>query len=198
MRGKQPLRAGLPAAPSEPRACAVAARCRTPGPHAVAVERHREIAGRNGIHLKLKRRPIGAHASCKVPHRSFRRRVSGDRRPGELTLDAGDVDDLAASTRNHVPRHSLTDIEARQSRDRRKAVLQLPKCTRQITPRTTRAGDPQHRLHKQPVVRPAAAGIRRLVQAMRFHHRPLGVGQNQTIHPQLESHPRRYVNPHTP
>ena len=65
----------------------------------------------------------------------------------------------------------------------------------QVAPRRPRSDNPQHRLDKQPVVFAAAPGVRRLAQAVRLHLRPLGVGQNQTFHPKLESQPIPRVNP---
>ena len=37
--------------------------------------------------------------------------------------------------------------------------------------------------------------VRRLAQAMRFHLRPLGVGQYKAVHPKLESQSRLQWNP---
>src|SRR6185437_11095778 len=57
----------------------------------------------------------------------------------------------------------------------------------QVSPRAACSSDPQHRLHKQPVIRAAAAPIARFAEAMRLHLRPLGVGQDKSFHPKLES-----------
>jgi hypothetical protein len=66
---------------------------------------------------------------------------------------------------------------------------------RQIPPRTAGAGDPQDCLHEQSVILAAAARIPRLAQTQRLHFRPLGVRQNESIHPKLESRLRKYENP---
>jgi hypothetical protein len=66
---------------------------------------------------------------------------------------------------------------------------------RQIAPRAARAGDPQHRFDKQPVVIAAPAGIARLAKTKRLHLRPLGVSQNESVHPKLESQPSPDENP---
>jgi len=58
---------------------------------------------------------------------------------------------------------------------------------RQIPPRAARSGDPQHGLDKKSVVLAAAAGIARLAETKRLHLRPLGVSQNESVHPQFES-----------
>ena len=69
------------------------------------------------------------------------------------------------------------------------------KRRRQIPPGTARARDPQHRLHEQPVIRPAPSRVRRLSQTVRLHFRPLGISQNKAFHPELESYQARAVNP---
>ncbi len=48
-------------------------------------------------------------------------------------------------------------------------------------------GNPQHAFDKQPVVIAASAGIPRLAKTKRLHLRPLGVSQNESVHPKLES-----------
>jgi hypothetical protein len=50
-------------------------------------------------------------------------------------------------------------------------------------------------LDKKPVVLAAASGIARLAETKRFHLRPLGVRQNETVHPKLESQPTSDENP---
>ena len=69
-----------------------------------------------------------------------------------------------------------------------KTLFQWPKG-RQIPPGTAGSGNPQHGLDKQSVVLAAAAGIARLAKTKRLHLRPLGVSQNESVHPQLESQP---------
>ena len=66
---------------------------------------------------------------------------------------------------------------------------------RQIAPRAAGPNDPQHRLDKAPIVAPTPARIAWLPKAMGFHLRPLGVSQNKSIHPKLESQSNRHVNP---
>jgi hypothetical protein len=63
----------------------------------------------------------------------------------------------------------------------------LAQALTEPSPRAACSSDPQHRLHKQPVIRAAAAPIARFAQAVRFHLRPLGVGQDKSFHPKLES-----------
>src|SRR3954454_7891499 len=57
---------------------------------------------------------------------------------------------------------------------------------RQIAPGAAGSRDPQHRFDKAPIVRAAAAGVRLLPPAMRFHLRPLSIGQYISIHSRLE------------
>ncbi|WP_247408879.1 hypothetical protein, partial [Bradyrhizobium sp. 76] len=45
------------------------------------------------------------------------------------------------------------------------------------------------------VVLAAAARISRLAKTMRLHLRPLGVSQNESVHPKLESQPSPDENP---
>jgi hypothetical protein len=66
---------------------------------------------------------------------------------------------------------------------------------REIAPGATGADDPKNRLHKQPVVPAAAPWIARLAKTMRLHLRPLGVSQNESVHPKLESQPSPNENP---
>src|SRR5271157_1067950 len=66
---------------------------------------------------------------------------------------------------------------------------------RQIAPGTACARNPKHRLQKQPVILAPAPGIARLAQTQRLHPRPLGVSQNESVHPKLESHPASDENP---
>src|SRR5512139_2159069 len=65
----------------------------------------------------------------------------------------------------------------------------LAKVGRQVTPRAACPHNPKHRLDEAAVVAPAAAGGRRLTQAMQLHLRPLGVRQYKAFHPKLESQP---------
>jgi hypothetical protein len=60
---------------------------------------------------------------------------------------------------------------------------------RQFAPWTARAGDPQYCPDKQAVVLAAASGIARFAETNRFHLRPLGISQNESFHPKLESQP---------
>src|SRR6185312_4880806 len=77
--------------------------------------------------------------------------------------------------------------------------IPVAKRRRQISPWAARARDPKHRLKKQTVVTPCAAGISRLAQTKRLHLRPLGVRQNESVHPkllsELESRTFQSVNP---
>ena len=68
----------------------------------------------------------------------------------------------------------------------------------QIAPWTARSHNPQHRLHKKPVVPAASTRVRRLTQAVRLHLRPLGIGQDKAFHPKYESHLRQNGNPESP
>src|SRR3954447_21853148 len=74
-------------------------------------------------------------------------------------------------------------------------AVPVAKRRRQIAPGTARARNPQHGFDKQAVVLAAAPRIARLAQATRFHLRPWGVGQKESIHPKLESQPSLDGNP---
>src|ERR1700741_2272971 len=71
----------------------------------------------------------------------------------------------------------------------------MGECAPQVAPRAAGASNPQHRLHEQPVILAAAPGIARLAKTQRLHFRPLGVCQNESVHPELESQPRSDENP---
>lgn len=71
----------------------------------------------------------------------------------------------------------------------------IPEGRRKIAPGTSCPRNPKHRFDKKPIILAAPPGIRGLAQAVRFHPRPLGVGQNESSHPQLESQPTPNVNP---
>src|SRR3954471_411670 len=58
---------------------------------------------------------------------------------------------------------------------------------RQVAPGAAGSRDPQHRLDEAAVIRAAAAGVRRLPQAMRLHLRPLGVSQHKSVHRGLKA-----------
>ena len=70
-----------------------------------------------------------------------------------------------------------------------------PERRRKIPPWAARAHDPQHRFQKKPVIAPAAPRVRRLAAAVGLHLRPLGVSQNESIHPELESRASSGGNP---
>ena len=67
--------------------------------------------------------------------------------------------------------------------------------TRQVPPRAPRSRDPQDRLKETPIVPAATPGVARLAKTMRFHLRPLGVAQNESFHPKLESRQTLKGNP---
>src|ERR1700716_3274274 len=71
----------------------------------------------------------------------------------------------------------------------------VAKERRKIAPRTSRPHDPKHRFDKPAVVASAAPGVRRRTHAMLLRLRPLGVCQNESIHPKLESQPSLRWNP---
>ena len=73
--------------------------------------------------------------------------------------------------------------------------IPLAQKLRQVAPWAARSRDPQHGFHKQAVVTTAAPAITHSAQAVRLHLRPLGVRQNQSIHPQRESHSDSRGNP---
>jgi hypothetical protein len=77
----------------------------------------------------------------------------------------------------------------------REHAVPVAERARQIAPGTASAGDPQHRLHKQPVILAATPGIARLAKTQRLHLRPLGVRQYESVHPKLESQLRSGENP---
>jgi hypothetical protein len=64
----------------------------------------------------------------------------------------------------------------------------------------SRQGLPVRAIHntastKQAVILAAAAGIARLAETKRLHLRPLGVSQNESVHPELESQSSSHENP---
>ena len=65
----------------------------------------------------------------------------------------------------------------------------------QVPPRAAGPHDPKHGLEKTPVVLAATPRIAGLAKAMWRHFRPLGVGQYESFHPELESHQARVENP---
>ena len=65
----------------------------------------------------------------------------------------------------------------------------------QITPGAASSGDPQYSLDKPSVVLASTTGIARFAKTKRLHLRPLGVSQNESVHPQLESQPSPDENP---
>ncbi len=67
--------------------------------------------------------------------------------------------------------------------------------SRNISPGASRSHDPENGLHEPAVVAPAASGITRFAQTVRFHFRPLGVGQNESVHPEFESQSLTNENP---
>ena len=89
----------------------------------------------------------------------------------------------------------LPDIRLHPVAETREHAVPVAERGRQIPPRAARSGDPQHGLDKKSVVLAAAAGIARLAETKWFHLRPLGVSQNESVHPQLESQPSPDENP---
>jgi hypothetical protein len=77
--------------------------------------------------------------------------------------------------------NSFTNTSVLRQSLKRQCRAPVPERRRQIAPRTTRARDPQNSLYEQPVVTAAAPGVARFAQAMRFHLRPLGVRQHQSL-----------------
>src|SRR3954465_10526126 len=81
-----------------------------------------------------------------------------------------------------------------QSRKRVKMLFQWPneggRARHGLPVRTTHKG-----LDKQAVVLAASPRITGLAQTTRLHLRPLGVGQNEAVHPKLESQPSLNENP---
>lgn len=63
-----------------------------------------------------------------------------------------------------------------------------------VTPRAAGAGNPKHRFNKQPIVGAAPSGITRLSQTMPLHFGPLGLGDDESFHPKLESRQTRDGN----
>src|SRR6476646_7525560 len=89
----------------------------------------------------------------------------------------------------------LPDIRLHPIAEAREYAVPVTERGRQIPPRAAGSGDPQHGLDKLSVVLAAAAGIARLAKTKRLHLRPLGVSQNESVHPQLESQPSPDENP---
>jgi hypothetical protein len=58
---------------------------------------------------------------------------------------------------------------------------------RQVAPGAAGSRDPQHCFDKATIIHAAAAGVRRLPQAMRLHFRPLDISQHIAIHPKPEA-----------
>ena len=89
----------------------------------------------------------------------------------------------------HISPHPVAE-----ARERRAPVAEV---RWEIPPGASRPHDPQHRLHKQPVVAAAAARVPRLAETVRLHLRPLGIGQNESVHPELESHTAAQEKPNS-
>jgi hypothetical protein len=79
----------------------------------------------------------------------------------------------------------LPDVRLRPVAEARDAVP-MAEHGWQIAPGAAGARDPQYRFHKKSVVLAAPPRIARLPQTMRLHLRPLGVRQNESLHPKLE------------
>ena len=58
----------------------------------------------------------------------------------------------------------------------------VPEIRRQVAPRSAGAGNPQHRLKKQPRIATRAPRVGRLAQTMRLDLRPLRIRQHQSRH----------------
>ena len=114
-----------------------------------------------------------------------------------MDLDDGGVDHGVFHVRLIGDRlgQALPHIRLHPVAEARVHAVPMAESARQIAPRAARAGDPQHRLDKQPVILAAASGIARFAQTTRFHLRPLGVSQNESFHPELESQPSANENP---
>ena len=79
------------------------------------------------------------------------------------------------------------DICLRPVAEPREHAVPMSERRRQIPPWAAGSGNPQHSLDKQSVVLAATAGIARLAKTKRLNLRPLGVSQNESVHPELES-----------
>jgi hypothetical protein len=75
------------------------------------------------------------------------------------------------------------DIRLYPVAEAREDAVPVAERGRQIPPGTAGSGDPQHGLDKSSIVLAAAAGISRLAKTKRLHLRPLGVSQNESVHP---------------
>ena len=75
------------------------------------------------------------------------------------------------------------DIRLHPVAEARELAVPVTERGRQIPPGAARSGDPQHGLDKKSVVLAAAAGIARLAKTKRLNLRPLGVSQNESVHP---------------
>ena len=84
---------------------------------------------------------------------------------------------------------------ATRSRKREQVVFQLPNRAGISRQGLSRSHDPENGLHEPAVVAPAASGITRFAQTVRFHFGPLGVGQNESVHPEFESQSLTNENP---
>src|SRR3954469_12504039 len=89
----------------------------------------------------------------------------------------------------------LPDVRLHPIAEAREHAVPVPERGRQIAPGTARADHPQDGLDKQAVVLAASPRITGLAQTTRLHLRPLGVGQNEAVHPKLESQPSLDENP---
>ena len=74
-------------------------------------------------------------------------------------------------------------------------TVPLAELLRKVAPRAACSRDPQHSFNEQPIVATATTRIAWFAQTMRFHLRPLGVRQNESIHQKLESHQAPKGNP---
>jgi len=73
--------------------------------------------------------------------------------------------------------------------------IPVAKLCRQITPGAAGARNPQNSFKKQPIIAATASRVARFAQTMRFHLRPLGLSQYESVHPKLESQPNKDGNP---
>ena len=114
-----------------------------------------------------------------------------------VNLDDGGIDHGVLHVRvvRDGVEQPLEHIGSDRIAETREDTVPLTEGGRQVAPRTARTGNPKHCFDKQPAVVATAPGIARFTQAQRLHLRPLGVAQNKSVHPELESQHTDLENP---
>ena len=117
-----------------------------------------------------------------------------------LTMVASTMAYSMSGSSETASKSRFEDIGLHPVAEAREHGVPVAERRRQIAPWAARARDPQHRLDKKPVVLAAAPGFARLAETVRLHLRPLGVSQNESIHPCTRHgrHDRRLIRSEDP